>query len=43
MITTGSVGTQMYAKGGYLIIKGPPGLRNIVKGTRYLATNPQIV
>jgi hypothetical protein len=27
----------------YLIFKGSPGLRNVLKGTRYLATNPQIV
>jgi hypothetical protein len=27
----------------YLIFKGKPGLRNVIKGTRYLAANPRIV
>lgn len=27
----------------YVILKGPPGQRNILTGTRYLNTNPQIV
>ncbi len=43
----GVIGTQVYTKTTngktYLIFKGYPGLRNLVKGTRFLATNPQIV
>ncbi len=43
----GVVGTRIYTKTvngkTYLIFKGYPGLRNLVKGTRFLATNAQIV
>ncbi len=43
----GVVGTQVYTKTSngktYLIFKGRPGLRNLVRGTRYLSTNAQIV
>jgi hypothetical protein len=43
----GVIGTQVYTKTAndktYLIFKGYPGLRNLVKGTRFLTTNPQIV
>ncbi len=43
----GVAGTQVYTKTSngktYLILKGYPGLRNLVKGTRFLTTNAQIV
>ncbi len=43
----GVVGTRVYTKTAngktYLIFKGYPGLRNLVKGTRFLTTNAQIV
>ena len=39
----GVMGAEVYAKGSYLIFKGPPALRNVLTGTRYLKTNPQIV
>jgi hypothetical protein len=43
----GVVGTRVYTKTAngktYLIFKGYPGLRNLVKGTRFLSTNAQIV
>ncbi len=43
----GVPGTRVYSKmhkgKEYLIIKGHAGLRNLLQGTRYLATNPQII
>ncbi len=43
----GVVGTKAYTKtvNGrlYFILKGPPGLRNTLTGTRFLANNPKIV
>jgi hypothetical protein len=43
----GVVGTEIsvkeYKGKPYLIFKGKPGLRNVIKGTRYLAANPRIV
>ncbi len=47
MIALGAVGTICYAKAHngktYLIFKGDAKLRNLLKGTRYLANNPRIL
>jgi len=47
MTALGVVGTQVYRKvyngKTYLIFKGRPGMRNVLQGTRYLASNPRIV
>jgi hypothetical protein len=37
------ISVKEYKGKPYLIFKGKPGLRNVIKGTRYLAANPQIV
>ena len=47
IVAIGAVGTTCYAKTHngktYFIFKGHAGLRNVLQGTRYLATNPQII
>jgi hypothetical protein len=47
LLALGVVGTQVYTKSNngktYLIFKGYSGLRNVLQGTRYLATNPKII
>ena len=47
IVAIGAVGTTCHAKTHngktYFIFKGHAGLRNVLQGTRYLATNPQII
>lgn len=39
---TGSGYLKQHAGKNYLILKGPPGLRSSLAGTRYLASNPKV-
>lgn len=42
-VETNKVILKRYAGKDYVIFKGRPGNRNVLKGTRYLATNPKVV
>ncbi len=42
-IKTNQLVLKVYKGKRYVIFKGPPGLRKILKGTRYLQNNPKVV